>query len=86
MLRCYENDDITHVHESVDPVRSPSFASKYCKCLQETLLFGWLAFRDLEVIETELMMADIESLEKRMPKMEMEVHQKPLKQGLKRAA
>lgn len=43
VLRCFENDDITHVEGSVDPVR------------------------DAETIETELMLADLESTEKRLP-------------------
>ncbi|MDP2697196.1 redox-regulated ATPase YchF [Thalassospira sp.] len=42
VLRCFENDDITHVEGSVDPVR------------------------DAETIETELMLADMDSLEKRV--------------------
>ncbi|GAB5387286.1 MAG: redox-regulated ATPase YchF [Alphaproteobacteria bacterium] len=42
VLRCFENDDITHVEGSVDPIR------------------------DAEVIETELMLADLESVEKRI--------------------
>ncbi len=41
VLRCFENDDITHVRGVVDPVA------------------------DCEVVETELMLADLESLEKR---------------------
>ena len=41
VLRCFENDDITHVSGKVDPVA------------------------DYEVVETELMLADLESLEKR---------------------
>lgn len=41
MLRCFEDDDITHVEGSVDPLR------------------------DAEIIETELVLADLESLEKR---------------------
>lgn len=41
VLRCFENDDITHVEGSVNPIR------------------------DAEIIETELMIADLESLEKR---------------------
>lgn len=41
VLRCFENSDITHVEDSVDPLR------------------------DKEIIETELMIADMESLEKR---------------------
>lgn len=43
VLRCFEDDDITHVEGSVDPVR------------------------DAETIETELMLADLDSLEKRLP-------------------
>lgn len=42
VLRCFENDDITHVDGSVDPLR------------------------DLTTIETELMLADLESLERRI--------------------
>lgn len=41
VLRCFEDDDITHVEGSVDPLR------------------------DAEIIETELVLADLESLEKR---------------------
>ena len=41
VLRCFENDDITHVRGNVDPIA------------------------DFEVVETELMLADLESLEKR---------------------
>ena len=46
VLRCFENDDITHVEGSIDPIR------------------------DAETIETELMLADLESLEKRIPNLE----------------
>ena len=46
VLRCFENDDITHVEGSVDPIR------------------------DLETVETELMLADLESLEKRIGNLE----------------
>ncbi len=46
VLRCFENDDITHVEGSVDPIR------------------------DLEIVETELMLADLESLEKRVANLE----------------
>jgi len=42
VLRCFEDDDITHVEGRVDPVE------------------------DASVIETELMLADLESIEKRM--------------------
>lgn len=41
MLRCFDDDDITHVEGSVDPLR------------------------DWEIIETELILADLESLEKK---------------------
>src|SRR5271170_1066347 len=41
VLRCFEDDDITHVDGSVDPLR------------------------DLTTIETELMLADLESLDRR---------------------
>jgi len=42
VLRCFENDDIQHVANRVDPIA------------------------DAEVVETELMLADLESLEKRV--------------------
>lgn len=42
VLRCFEDDDITHVEDTIDPVR------------------------DAEIVETELMLADLESLEKRV--------------------
>jgi GTP-binding protein YchF len=42
VLRCFEDDDVTHVEGSVDPVR------------------------DAETVETELMLADLDSLEKRV--------------------
>ena len=41
VVRCFENDDITHVEGRIDPVA------------------------DIETIETELMLADLESLERR---------------------
>jgi len=41
VLRCFEDDDITHVENRIDPVA------------------------DAETVETELMLADLESLEKR---------------------
>jgi GTP-binding protein YchF len=43
VLRCFEDDDVTHVEGRVDPVA------------------------DAETVETELMLADLESLEKRVP-------------------
>ncbi len=42
VLRCFEDDNITHVENSVDPIR------------------------DAETIETELMLADLDSLERRI--------------------
>jgi GTP-binding protein YchF len=42
VLRCFENDDITHVEGRIDPIA------------------------DAETVETELMLADMESLEKRL--------------------
>jgi GTP-binding protein YchF len=46
VLRCFEDDDITHVEGSVDPLR------------------------DLTTIETELLLADMESLERRVAALE----------------
>ena len=43
VLRCFEDDDVTHVEGRIDPVS------------------------DAETVETELMLADLESLEKRVP-------------------
>ena len=43
VLRCFEDDDITHVEGKVDPIA------------------------DADTVETELMLADLESLEKRVP-------------------
>jgi ribosome-binding ATPase len=43
VLRCFEDDDIQHVENRVDPIA------------------------DAETVETELMLADLESLEKRVP-------------------
>jgi GTP-binding protein YchF len=49
VLRCFEDDDITHVEGRVDPVE------------------------DAEVIETELMLADLESIEKRLQNLKRKV-------------
>ena len=46
VLRCFEDDDITHVENRIDPVA------------------------DAETVETELMLADLESLEKRRANIE----------------
>ncbi|MEO6094005.1 MAG: redox-regulated ATPase YchF [Novosphingobium sp.] len=43
VLRCFEDDDIQHVDNKIDPIS------------------------DAETVETELMLADLESLEKRVP-------------------
>ena len=43
VIRCFEDDDITHVEGKIDPIA------------------------DAETVETELMLADLESLEKRVP-------------------
>lgn len=45
VLRCFEDDDITHVNGKIDPIH------------------------DAEIIETELILADLESVEKRLPNM-----------------
>jgi ribosome-binding ATPase len=46
VLRCFEDDDITHVEGRIDPLA------------------------DAETVETELMLADLDSLEKRLPALE----------------
>lgn len=46
VVRCFEDENITHVENTIDPIR------------------------DLELIETELILADLESLEKRLPNLE----------------
>ncbi len=46
VLRCFEDDDITHVEGKIDPIG------------------------DAETVETELMLADLGSLEKRLPALE----------------
>jgi ribosome-binding ATPase len=46
VVRCFEDDDITHVENRIDPLA------------------------DIETIETELMLADLDSLEKRVVSME----------------
>ena len=43
VLRCFDDDDVTHVDGKIDPLA------------------------DLETVQTELMLADMESLEKRAP-------------------
>lgn len=51
VLRCFENDDIQHVDNRVDPIA------------------------DAETVETELMLADLESLEKRVPNLAKKAQQ-----------
>lgn len=46
VLRCFSDDNITHVEERIDPIA------------------------DAETVETELMLADLESVEKRLPALE----------------
>ena len=46
VVRCFEDNDITHVSGNID------------------------ALRDIEIIETELMLSDLESLNKRLPNLE----------------
>jgi hypothetical protein len=46
VVRCFEDDDVTHVAGKIDPVA------------------------DIEIIETELMLADLDSLEKRVDALE----------------
>ena len=48
VLRCFEDDDITHVEGRIDPIA------------------------DAETVETELMLADLESLERRVPQLREE--------------
>jgi GTP-binding protein YchF len=52
VLRCFEDEDITHVDGRIDPMS------------------------DFETIETELMLSDLESLEKRKPGLEKKLKQK----------
>ena len=46
VVRCFEDENITHVENSIDPLR------------------------DIELIQLELIIADLESLEKRLPNLE----------------
>ncbi len=46
VLRCFEDDDVTHVSNKIDPIA------------------------DFDIVETELMLADLESLEKRRANLE----------------
>jgi len=49
VLRCFEDDDITHVEGRINPLE------------------------DADTVETELMLADLESLEKRIPNLEKKI-------------
>ncbi len=49
VLRCFDDDDVTHVEGRIDPIA------------------------DAEIVETELMLADLESLEKRIPNLEKKI-------------
>jgi GTP-binding protein YchF len=49
VIRCFENDDIVHVHNKVDPIY------------------------DMEIIETELILSDLESVQKRISSLEKKV-------------
>ncbi|PHR55082.1 MAG: redox-regulated ATPase YchF [Robiginitomaculum sp.] len=51
VLRCFDDDDVTHVEGKIDPLA------------------------DLDVVQTELMLADMESLEKRKPALEKKAKQ-----------
>ncbi len=51
VVRCFEDENITHVENSVDPIR------------------------DIELIQLELILADLESLEKRIPNLEKKAKQ-----------
>lgn len=49
VVRCFDNDDVIHVSNSVDPLR------------------------DIEIIETELILADVQVLENRLERMEKQL-------------
>jgi len=51
VLRCFDDDDVTHVDGKIDPLA------------------------DMETVQTELMLADLESLEKRRPALEKKAKQ-----------
>ena len=53
VVRCFKDDNITHVEGSVDPIR------------------------DIEIINLELVLADMEVIEKRLPKIEKKAHCEP---------
>lgn len=53
VVRAFENDDVTHVHNKVDPQH------------------------DIDVINTELILADLQSIERQLPKLEREAKANP---------
>lgn len=57
VVRAFENSDVIHVSDSVDPKR------------------------DIEVINTELILADLQSIERQIPKLEREAKINPLARG-----
>jgi GTP-binding protein YchF len=57
VVRAFDNDDVIHVSNSVDPKR------------------------DIEVINTELILADLQSIERHIPKLEREAKTNPLARG-----
>ncbi len=57
VVRAFENDDITHVDNSVNPKR------------------------DIETINTELILADLQSIERQLPKIEREAKANPALRG-----
>lgn len=53
VVRAFDNDDITHVHDKVDPLH------------------------DIDVINTELILADLQTIERSLPKLEREAKANP---------
>jgi GTP-binding protein YchF len=67
VVRSFVNNDIVHVNDNVSPVDGPG-----------TMLADRPA-NDIEVINTELMLADIQTIEKRLPKVQKESKANPKK-------
>lgn len=57
VVRAFENDDITHVHNKIDPAS------------------------DIEVINTELILADLQSIERHIAKLERDAKSQPTARG-----
>lgn len=57
VVRAFEDNDVTHVHDRVDPLQ------------------------DIEVINTELILADLQSIERHLPKLEREAKANPTVRG-----